>query len=131
MYPGSKVNWYDQSAINTNTASTVVDNPALFLTASSFDKGPEKMIRVSGNAFYELFGSKISFKKHGQPAIQAANIINAGGELLIKRIVADDATLANIVFIATVASNAVQATDEEGNLLYVDAEGNPTTEVTD
>ena len=126
MYPGSKVNWFDESKITTGEAVSV-DNKSLFLTASSFDRGPEDMIRVSGERFYKLFGNNISFKKHGQAAIQAANIINAGGELLIKRIVANDATLANIVFIATIASSSVQATDEEGNLLFVDADGNSTT----
>lgn len=130
MYPGSKVNWYDQSGIQTPEPQSV-DNRALFLTASSFDKGPEELIRVYGDEFYSLFGHSISFKKHGQVAIQAANIIDAGGELLIKRIVADDATLANIVFVATLASTTVQAKDDDGNLLYLDTDGNPTTEVTD
>lgn len=130
MHPGSKVRWFDESAITTEE-SVVVDNAALFLTASSFDKGPEKLTRVSGKAFYELFGSDNRFANHGQAAIQAAAIIDAGGELLVKRIVAEDSTLSNVVFIATVSKSTTQATDDDGNLLYLDEEGNQTTDVTD
>ena len=105
MYPGSEVNkWIDQTVEVNNSAETV-DNAVLFLTASSFDRGPdEKMIRVKGDNFYKLFGTNNRFSKHGQPAIQAARIIDAGGELLVKRIVANDATLANVVFLANLTT---------------------------
>ena len=100
MYPGTIVHWHDESAITT-AAPAVVDNSPLFLTASSFDKGPEGLRVVRGQEFYDLYGSNIDFFKHGQPAIQAANIINGGGRLLVKRLVAYDATLANKIFVAT------------------------------
>ena len=108
-----------------------MDNKALFMIASSFDKGPEEMTRVSGDTFYSLYGTDIRFSRHGQIAIEAAAIIDAGGELLVKRIVADDATLDNIVFLATLSSSTTQATDDEGNLLYLDSEGNQTTTETE
>lgn len=100
MYPGTIVHWHDESAIGTTTPA-VVDNSPLFLTASSFDKGPEDLRVVRGQQFYDLYGTNIDFFKHGQPAIQAANIINAGGRLLVKRLVSYDAKLANKIFIAT------------------------------
>lgn len=104
MYPGSIFNWHDQSVIQT-TGTVSLDNAPLFLTASSFDKGPEDLRVVRGQSFFDLYGNNPSFEKHGQPAIQAANIINAGGSLLIKRLVAKDATLANTILVATVTSN--------------------------
>lgn len=106
MYPGTKVNWVDKSGVK-KTENAVVDNKALFLTASTFDKGPEQLMRVSGDRFFKLYGYDNKFDKHGQAAIQAANIINAGGELLVKRLVADNATLSNIIFIAQVTRDAI------------------------
>ena len=92
----------------------------LYLAASSFDKGPEELVTVKGSNFYKLFGSEMSFARHGQPAIQAANAINNGAALLIKRIVADDAALAHSVVVADVTrGEAVQKTDESGKLLYI------------
>ena len=113
MYPGTIFNWHDQSYIRTSNAVSI-DNAPLFLTASSFDKGPEDLRVVRGQVFYDLYGKDISFKKHGQPAIQAANIINAGGSLLIKRLVANDATLANTILAMTITSNIVATPVPEG-----------------
>lgn len=112
MYPGTIVNWHDQSVI-TDTTVTTVDNSPLFLVGSSFDKGPEDLRVVSGTKFYDLYGTTMSFEKHGQPAIQAANIINGGGRLLIKRVVAADATLANTILVATVKTNIVATPSDD------------------
>lgn len=120
QYPGTIDNWIDQSGINApRTAAEPVPSP-LFLTAAAFDRGPEKINRVIGEDFYKTYGYFIDFDKYGQAAIQAANIINNGGELLVKRVVADDATLANIVVVANVTADRVQKTDSEGNPLYLD-----------
>ena len=113
MYPGTIFNWYDQSAIERLPSATAENGP-LFLTASSFDKGPEDIRVVTGNEFYRLYGNNPDFDKHGQPAIQAANIINAGGSLLIKRVVADDATLANIILVATINTKLKAVPAEAG-----------------
>jgi hypothetical protein len=112
MYPGTIVNWHDQSVITDTTVSTV-DNSPLFLVGSSFDKGPEDLRVVSGTKFYDLYGTTMSFEKHGQPAIQAANIINGGGRLLIKRVVAADATLANTILVATIKTNIVATPSDD------------------
>ena len=113
MYPGSKVNWIDRSQVIPRETA-VIDNKSLFLTASSFSKGPEELTRVRGDKFFELYGSEKSnkFDKYGQPAIQASRIINAGGELLVKRIVADNATLSNVIFIGTLTRDIEHPDDE-------------------
>ena len=97
QYPGTIDNWIDQSGINAPRTVVEPTPSPLFLTAAAFDRGPEKIKRVVGDEFYKTYGYFIDFEKYGQAAIQAANIINNGGELLIKRVVASDATLANIV----------------------------------
>ena len=119
QYPGTVDNWIDQSGISSQQTQEVYPRP-LLLTAAAFDRGPEKITRVYGQNFYKLFGYYIDFEKYGQAAIQAANIINNGGELMIKRVVADDATLANIIICARVSTDRVQKTDANGNPLYID-----------
>lgn len=120
QYPGTIDNWIDQSGITSQPTAEKTPNP-LLLTAAAFDRGPEKITRVVGQNFYKLFGYFIDFEKYGQAAIQAANIINNGGELMIKRVVAKDATLANIVIVAKVSTDRVQKTDKDGKPLYIDS----------
>ena len=130
MYPDTLFNIIDQSALNTTTPATTVDNSARFLVVSSFDKGPEDFREVKGSDFVKLYGIPL-FSKHGQNGIQAKRIIDAGGTLLVKRVCADDALLANIVICANVTTISEQKKDNNGNLIYIDAEGLETTEETD
>lgn len=130
MYPGTIVNWHDQSFRNQETPIQDIDNKALFMVVSSFDKGPEKLMEVEGEEFNKLFG-KMLFSKHGQNAIQAQRIIDAGGRLLVNRVCADDATIANLILTATVSSSESQKVDEEGNPIYLDQNGEETTEITE
>lgn len=121
QYPGTIDKWYDHSGIQAHETVEITPRP-LMLHASAFERGPEKITRVHGEDFYKLFGYYIDVEKYGQAGIQAANIIDNGGELLIKRVVAEDATLGNIVVVANVSSDRVQKTDSYGQPLYVDAE---------
>lgn len=114
MYPGTIINeWHDQSLIQPRPIEQV-DNIPLYLHVSSFDRGPEDLRIVSGQTFYDLYGSKMHFSKHGQPALQAANIIDGGGQMLLKRLVAKDALLANVIFVADVTSVTNATKDTEG-----------------
>ena len=111
--PGLSVIWDDQSQIASATVPTEdgVDRP-IFMTVVSSDKGPEEWkTKVYGQDFYDYYGATPSFYKHGQSLIQAANIIDAGGYLTIKRVVAQDATLANIGVVAEVANVPQQKID--------------------
>lgn len=125
--PGTIINWHDQVA-STNVIEETVIRPLYFQLFTS-DKGPETLRTVHGNEFFNLYGSTPSFKKHGQPLLQAAEIIKAGGEILCKRVVADDATLANFVVVAKVSNESVQKFDASGKALYIDADtGKETTD---
>lgn len=129
MYPGVIVEYNDQSDIPVTLPVTEVRNQPLFAAIFTADKGPEGWTRVSGEDFFNLYGNTISFARHGQPLLQAAMTINAGAELLCKRLVASDATLANLGIVVKLedVTSKVQATDDQGNLLYLDAEGDETT----
>ena len=129
MYPGTKFNWYDNSQFGTTTPITVEPIPPLLLTAFTADKGTEKMIRISGEDFYKMYGNTLSFTNHGQVLIQAGNIIDNGAELLCKRIVPNDATLSNIVLTLQLSATVTQKTTPEGLPVYIDnATGDETTE---
>ena len=120
-YPGSFITWIDNSAIPSILPISEQDNSPLFGAVFTSDMGPEEWTTVRGKEFFELFGSNISFANHGQPLLQAAMLINNGAKLYCKRIVANDATYANLGVIATI-KGAVPAgepvTDEDGNRLY-------------
>ena len=133
-YASTKLNWYDQSGIPEIVAqeASVDPNIPLCLACVASEKGPEDMRVVYGNTFYKLYGDDIQFSKYGQPLLQAARIIDAGGRLLIKRVVADDATLANAVVLANLKVVSVQKVDENSNPLYIDpVTGNETTSVSE
>ena len=132
MYPGFIAEYEDRSGIN-QLPITEVRNMPLYCTVFTSDKGTEAWTRISGKDFFKMYGENISFKRHGQPLLQAAMSINSGAELLCKRLVADDATLANMGIVATIADDTVevQKKDASGKLLYLDSEGNETIEVTE
>lgn len=132
MYPGFIAEYEDQSNISQLPISEVRSMP-LYCTVFTSDKGTEAWTRISGKDFFKMYGDNISFKRHGQPLLQAAMSINSGAELLCKRLVANDATLANIGIVATIKNETtqVQGTDATGALLYLDAEGHQTTEETE
>ena len=112
MYPGTIINIIDRSATPVDNTPEADGSP-LFLSAASFDKGPEDMRIVSGQTFNKLYGSP-SFDKHGQPAIQAAHAIENGARLLIKRVVADNSTLANVILVASVNTTITATPVTEG-----------------
>ena len=126
MYPGTIVNWFDQSEIGQETTIAEIDNKPLFMVVSSFDKGPENLQEVEGTEFNNYYGT-MYFEKHGQNAIQAQRIIDAGGRLLVKRVCADDATVANLILTATVTASETQKLNEDGEPLYLDEDGTETT----
>lgn len=122
MIPGTFFEWDDQSAITTPEISTVRTMP-LFATVVTADKGEEDWTRLSGQDWFDMYAvnDTVDFNKHGQALLQAAMSINAGAELLTKRVVADDATLANLAIIATPVTSESQKQDAEGNPLYTDS----------
>ena len=127
MYPGVIVEYNDLSDIPLILPVTEVRNAPLYMAIFTSDKGPEEWTRISGKNFFSAYGNTISYARHGQPLLQAAMSINAGADLLCKRLVADDAMLANIGIFAKLDTTEVQATDDKGKLIYVDADGNDTT----
>ena len=130
MYVGTIIEYDDQSAIRSLPIADVRNQP-LYLALFTSDKGPEDWTDLAGKDWFKTYGDSISFTKHGQPLLQSAISINAGARLLSKRLVADDATLANLSIVAKVSKSETQATDKEGNAIYIDDKGEETTKVTE
>lgn len=130
MYPGTIFEYIDQSQFEPIPINEPISKP-LFMTAFTSDKGPEDYRVVEGDEFFKLYGDSISFAKHGQPLLQAAAIINAGGKLFAKRVVDPAATIGNIAVIANISKVEEQKTNAAGLPIYTDILGNETTEATD
>ena len=88
------------------------------------------MIRIKGDDFFKMYGSSLSFLRHGQALLQAGRIAEQGGELLCKRVVADDALLSNIILAIELTQITRQDRDADTNdPLYIDpATGDVTTQ---
>lgn len=130
MYAGTKVNWHEVLMAETNR-SAIDDSLPLFLCAFSADKGSEEITDLTYSDFKKMYGNNANFFKYGQPLLQAHKILAAGGRVLGKRIVAEDATLANLIIYAEVTSKEVNKTNAAGEQLYIGTDGKETTEVTD
>lgn len=130
MYAGTKVNWHEVLMADSNKSS-IDDSLPLFLCAFSADKGSEEITDLTYSEFKKMYGNNANFFKYGQPLLQAHQILAAGGRVLGKRIVAEDATLANLIITAEVTSQEVNKTNADGQQLYIGSDGQETTEVTD
>lgn len=127
---GTKIILEDNSVIPSIDIAESSNQPVI-MAAFTSDKGTEDFIEVSGQEFFKQYGTNISFKRHGQPLLQAANAINNGAKLYCKRVVDPTSKLAMFGIIANVQSTNVQkqriktdpitsnpAKDEHGNVVY-------------
>lgn len=129
MYPTTIFDLIDNSDIESATlpVETEVDRP-VFSQVFIAPKGPEEwQVGIMGREFLDLYGSKPSFVKYGQPLLQATSLAIAGAKLNTKRIVHDDAELANILVYAEVSRKTMKKYDSGGNNLYYDTTGGITT----
>lgn len=102
MYAGMKVNWHEVLLPGNNNVTAADESIPLFLCAFSSDKGTEALTTLTYSDFKAMYGSNADYFKYGQPLIQTHAILSAGGRVLGKRLVAEDATLANIVITAEI-----------------------------
>lgn len=137
MRAGTSINIIDQSTIKQPVSAIAAADTTtpLFGMLITSDKGPEDPGEYMGQDFFDAFCSDSSlstaYKKHGQPLLQAINIINAGGKLFVKRLVALDSTLANVIVVAKVYQSSVQKVDSEGKPLYIQTDGSEGITVTE
>lgn len=125
MDPRTIFDWIDQSDIPA-IEDTTTDLSPMFYYAMSTDKGPEDLRIVNAQTLNKLYGTP-SFVKHGQVSIQAKRSADAGARLLVQRIVAEDAKLANVVVVAQLSTEQIQKINSNGEPLYKTSTGAETT----
>lgn len=124
-YPSTNFIWDDQTIKRNSQETSSLAGKPILMAVSSADKGPENF-RVFDSEYEERYGA-VSFAKHGQSQVQVNRILNAGGAVYYRRIVAPDATLANLSCVATVSQVSTQKVDATGAKLYKTPEGIETT----
>ena len=101
-YPKTRFELIDQTQIPTIDTGVVYDNTAIAMVPFTSDKGPENWRMITNlSDFTDTYGG-ISFERHGQAQITAAEVLRAGGYVFGKRMVSADATLANVTIRARV-----------------------------
>lgn len=105
---GTKIILEDQSQIPSLEVADSTIKPIVFAGFTS-DKGTEEYTKWQGEAFFDQYG-EISFARHGQPLLQAANVINNGGIVYAKRIVDPTSRLAMLGVVAHVKETSRQET---------------------
>ena len=111
-YPRTRFSIEDRTSAIEVATNSVGGNMPLAMQAFTSDRGPEEWtIITSLKDFIKKYG-EISYVRHGQPQLTVAEILKAGGAVLGKRIVGNNATLANITICARIVklteSNKVQ-----------------------
>jgi hypothetical protein len=105
---GTKIILEDQSYIPSLNVADSTTRPIVFAGFTS-DKGTEEYTKWQGEDFFDQYG-EISFARHGQPLLQAANVINNGGIVYAKRVVDPTSRLAMLGVVAHVKEISRQET---------------------
>lgn len=95
-YPRSQfelINNTNVLVIDTTRQSTPT---ALYLATYTSDKGSEDWELLYGLNNFTTAKGGLNFTKHGQPQLAIAEMLTNGAYVLAKRLVSDDATLANV-----------------------------------
>ena len=127
-YPQTKFQIVDNSDIAPlNVVAEDDIKRGVFVQVFAAPKGPEEWKpNIMGQKFFDLYGTKPTFGTYGQPLLQASEIARLGGRVTAKRVVAPDATLADLLVYAEVYKATVQKYDNSGNPIYIDSTGTET-----
>lgn len=116
MYPHTRFDILDQSFIDP--IRFVKEKRPLFMCAMASSKGEEGLVKLD-SGFERRYG-KLDFNKYGQAQLQASTLIDSKAEILVKRIVAADSTLANITLVAKVKAGApTQKKSNTGKFIFL------------
>lgn len=126
MHAGMTARWHQVTSVTDK--KTAESQQPLFFALFTSDKGTEDLTEFTLEDFLKMYGDTADFSKHGQPLLQVHNTLYAGARILGKRLVADDATLANIVIYAEVEEKTVDKKNAQGQQLYLTPGGEETTE---
>lgn len=95
MYPHTEIELVDNSQYRRITVAEPGANMPVAMSAFLSDRGTEELGMYIGTAFFNMFGANTDIEKYGQAFFQAGQVIQKGGQVYAKRIVAPDAQIAN------------------------------------
>ena len=99
-YPKSRFEIVNQTQIQSIETATVSNPTALYMQPYTSNKGTEDWELITTfDGFTEAKGG-ISFRRHGQAQLTVAQALKSGAYVLGKRLVSEDATLANTTVLA-------------------------------
>ena len=99
-YPKSRFDVVNQTQIQSIETATVSNPTALYLQPYTSNKGTEEWeLLTTFDGFTDTKGG-ISFHRHGQAQLTVAQALKSGAYVLGKRLVSDDAALANTTVMA-------------------------------
>jgi hypothetical protein len=101
-YPKSRFDIVNQTQIQSIETSTVDTPTALYMQMYTSNKGTEDWELLYGFDNFTTIKGGISFNKHGQALLTVAEALRSGAYVLGKRMVSEDATLANVTIMARV-----------------------------
>lgn len=110
-YPKSQFDIVNNSQINEIQIVTPADPIPMMMATYTSDKGSEQWeLLTDFNDFTKVKGG-LNFVRHGQAQLSVIEALRSGGYVFAKRLVSDDATLANV----TVWARVIKV----GNVSYV------------
>lgn len=99
-YPKSRFEIVNQSQIQTIETATVSNPTALYMAAYTSNKGTEDWELITTFDGFTKSKGGISFRRHGQAQLTVAQALKNGAYVFGKRLVSEDATLANTTVMA-------------------------------
>ena len=120
-YPKSRFEIVNQSQIQDIETVTSGPNVALYMQPYTSNKGTEDWELLYGLDGFTKAKGGISFNKHGQAQLTVAQALRSGAYVFGKRLVSEDASLANITVMArpVVVSNTDDATNTTTDTTYL------------
>lgn len=102
-YPKSRFEIVNQTQVQQITTATTDNGPvALFMQPYTSNKGTEDWELLKGFEGFTDAKGGISFLKHGQAQLTVAQALTSGAAVFGKRMVSEDAALANVTIMARV-----------------------------
>ena len=106
-YPRTRFEIVNNTSVQQVSTNTVSGTVALMMASYTSPKGTEdwELLAPNGGNGLTDFTTRhggLNFSKHGQPQFTVANLLRNGSYVLAKRMVSNDATLANVTIKARV-----------------------------
>lgn len=101
-YPRTRFDIVNNTSVSQIETSTMSGTTSIMMAAYTSDKGSEDWELLFGLTDFTKRKGGLNFTKHGQAQFTVANLLKSGSYVLAKRMVSDDATLANVTVRARV-----------------------------